>query len=238
MIPKQSPNPSPKVIFFDAMGTLFDLKSSVGEIYQQFAAKHGVITDAQSLNKAFIKSYQTAPNLAFSSTRSQTIAEQEFIWWKNVVQMTFEQVETFDQFSNFTDFFQELYNHFASKKPWYIYSDVVPCLEYWQQQKVQLGVISNFDTRLMSILKALDLEHFFTSITISSLAGFAKPDQNIFDLALKEHGLKAKQAWHIGDSKNEDYLGAKNAGINAFWLNRKGSSINIENQLPNLSSLG
>lgn len=238
MTPKLSTNPLPKVIFFDAMGTLFDLKSSVGEIYQQFALKYGVQTDVEHLNKAFINSYQSAPSLAFFPEASQTIAQQEFIWWKNVVQMTFEQVEVLEKFSDFTDFFTELYNYFASKKPWYIYSDVIPCLQYWQQQKVQLGIISNFDGRLITVLKALDLEHFFTSITISSIAGFAKPDRNIFDMALKKHGFVAQQAWHVGDSKNEDYLGAKNTGINAFWLNRDHYSVNIENQLPNLSSLG
>ncbi len=238
MTTKLSTDSLPKVIFFDAMGTLFDLEKSVGEIYQQFALKYSVKTDVESLNKAFIKSYQAAPNLAFPPKTSQTIAQQEFIWWKNVVQMTFKQVEVLDEFSNFTDFFTELYNHFASKKPWYIYSDVIPCLQYWQQRKVQLGVISNFDSRLITVLKALDLEHFFTSITISSIAGFAKPDRNIFDLALKKHGFIAQQAWHVGDSKNEDYLGAKNTGIHAFWLNRDRYSVNLENQLPNLSSLG
>ena len=245
MTPDLSNNSLPKVIFFDAMGTLFDLKSSVGEIYQQFAWQYGVETDAQSLNEAFLYSYKTAPDLAFSPTKSNgmtlanySLAEQEFIWWRNVVQITFQRVEVLDQFSDFTEFFTELYNYFSTKKPWYIYSDVVPCLKYWQQQKVSLGVISNFDTRLIKVLKALDLERFFTSITISSVAGFAKPDQNIFEIALKKHNFRAEQAWHIGDSKNEDYLGAKNMGIRAFWLNRDSYLVNIENQLPNLSSLG
>ncbi len=244
MIPQSSSDPLPKVIFFDAMGTLFDLKSSVGEIYRQFALKYGVEIDAESLNKAFINSYKSAPDLAFSSTESKAIpmasyaiAEQEFIWWKNVVKITFEQAKVLDRFSDFTEFFHELYHYFASNKPWYIYPDVVPCLQYWQQQKVQLGVISNFDTRLIAVLKALDLERFFTSITISSVAGFAKPDQNIFEIALKKHSFIAQQSWHIGDSKKEDYLGAKNSGIYAFWLNRDRYSVNVENQLPNLSSL-
>ena len=238
MTPPSFDQSHPKVIFFDAMGTLFDLKSSVGEIYQQFALKHGVKTDANSLNKAFIKSYQAAPSLAFSLHESQTFSQQEFMWWKSVVQMTFMQLEVLDRFGNFTDFFQELYQHFATNKPWYIYPDVVPCLQYWQQQKVELGVISNFDSRLITILKALDLEQFFTSTTISSVAGFAKPDHNIFKIALNKHGIVARQAWHIGDNKNEDYLGAKNTGIHAFWLNRNCDFGNIENQLPNLSSLG
>ena len=233
-----SNNLLPKVIFFDAMGTLFGLKISVGEIYRQFALQYGVEIDAEKLNQAFIKSYQAAGDLAFMTTELNQRAEQEFIWWKNVVQTTFESIELLDKFSDFTDFFRKLYVYFATKKPWYIYPDVVPCLEYWQQQKVELGVISNFDSRLLTVLKALDLERFFTSVTISSIAGYAKPDRNIFQIALKKHGFTAQQAWHIGDSKNEDYLGAKNMNIRAFWLNRNGDLVNIKNQLPNLSSLG
>ena len=88
------------------------------------------------------------------------------------------------------------------------------------------------------MLKLLDLERFFTTITISSVAGFAKPDQNIFNIALNKHDTIARQAWHIGDSLIADYQGSKNAGINAFLLNRNSLSLNLKNQLPNLSSLG
>jgi putative hydrolase of the HAD superfamily len=228
----------PKVIFFDAMGTLFGLKSSVGEIYQQFALQYGVEIDAQSLNDAFIRSYKAAPSLAFATTELNAIANQEFIWWKNVVRTTFEQVKMLEQFSDFTQFFQEIYLYFATKEPWCLYPDVLPCLQYWQQKQIQLGVISNFDSRLIKILELLDLEHFFTTITISSHVGSAKPEQNIFEIALKKHGLIAEQAWHIGDSKDEDYQGANNAGIKAFLLNRDSCCLNMENQLPNLSSLG
>ena len=235
----QSPNAEPpKVIFLDAMGTLFGLKSSVGEIYQQFASLHGVETDAKSLNNAFINVYKAAPPLAFSEIELTTITQLEFVWWKNVVRATFERVEALNKFGSFTDFFAEVYTYFATKEPWYIYPDVVPCLQTWQQKKIELGVISNFDTRLNQILKTLELERFFTSITISSVAGFSKPDQNIFKIALKKHGFMPQQVWHIGDSKKEDYQGAKSIGINAFWLNRDSSLSNIENQLPNLSSLG
>ena len=114
----------------------------------------------------------------------------------------------------------------------------MPALENLRSQNIEMGVISNFDTRLIKVLKLLDLEQFFASITISSQAGFAKPDQNIFKQALTKHDTIAKQAWHIGDSIAEDYQGAKAAGIKALWLNRQRLSENIENQLPNLSSLG
>ena len=231
-------NTLPKVIFLDAMGTIFDLKSSVGEIYQQYALKYGVKADAQLLNNAFVHSFKSAPNLAFTPTELKTIEQQEFDWWKNVVKATFFQLSLLKEFSDFTDFFAEIYTYFATEEPWSVFPDVFPSLQKWKNQRIQLGVISNFDSRLNKILKVLDLEQFFTSITISSMVGFAKPDQNIFNVALKKHQVTAQQAWHIGDNLIKDYQGAKNAGIKAFWLNRSLSSLNNENQLPNLSSLG
>ena len=228
----------PNVIFLDAMGTLFALKSSVGEIYQEYAFLHGVTVDAKLLNSAFISSFKSAPPLAFCATELESIKQQEYIWWKNVVQITLAQIGVLENFSNFADFFQDIYLYFATKEPWYVFDDVVPTLQLWQQQGIQLGIISNFDTRLITVLKLLNLEQFFTSLTISSAVGFAKPNQNIFEIALKKHNVIAEQAWHIGDSIIEDYQGAKNAGISSFWLNRDSSSLDIEDQLPNLSSLG
>ncbi|MBE9044454.1 HAD-IA family hydrolase [Pleurocapsales cyanobacterium LEGE 10410] len=238
MTPKSSTNVPPKVVFFDAMGTLFGLQSSVGKIYQQHALKYDVKVDAKLLDRAFSESFKSAPPLAFNSTELGTIEAQEFAWWKNVVETTFAQVNALETFSNFTDFFLEIYTYFATKDPWYVFSDIVPCLEKWQDRGIELGVISNFDSRLNQVLKVLELDHYFTSITISSVAGSAKPEPNIFKIALNKHGFVAEQAWHIGDSFIEDYQGAKNAQINSFWLNRNSVSLNIENQLPNLSSLG
>ena len=228
----------PKVIFFDAMGTLFDLNNSVGEIYRQHALKHGVVANADLLNQAFLESFKSAPPLAFWGGEIAVIKEQEFLWWKNVVTATFAQIELLEKFSNFTDFFTEVYQYFATIEPWKIFSDTIACLEHWRDRGVELGVISNFDTRLIEVLDILNLSEFFTSITISSVAGAAKPEKNIFQIALNKHQIIAQQAWHIGDSVVADYHGAKNVGINSFWLNRQAQLLNIKNQLPNLSSLG
>ena len=228
----------PKVIFFDAMGTLFDLKSSVGEIYQQYALKYDVIADADLLDRAFHKSFKSAPTLAFSEEEIAKVKEQEYLWWKNVVAATFAEVGLLEKFSEFTEFFAKVYQYFATVDPWDVFPDTISSLERWRDRGVELGVISNFDTRLIEVLNILNLSEFFTSITISSVAGSAKPEQNIFQIALNKHHVIAPQAWHVGDNVIADYNGAKNVGINSFWLNRKAQSLNIKNQLPNLSSLG
>jgi putative hydrolase of the HAD superfamily len=70
------------------------------------------------------------------------------------------------------------------------------------------------------VLKALKLEEYFTSVTISTQTGVAKPDPQIFAAALEKHHCEAKDAWHIGDSLKEDYQGAKAAGLKAILLDR------------------
>ncbi|MEM7591219.1 MAG: HAD-IA family hydrolase [Cyanobacteria bacterium P01_A01_bin.83] len=236
--PELSTKTLPKVIFFDAMGTLFELKTSVGEIYQQHAFKYGVEADDQALQKAFIQSFKSAPPLAFSTTELSLIKQQEFDWWKTLVKSTFLQLDLFNKFSDFSEFFTEIYDYFATKEPWQVFPDTVDSLQKWQNLGIQLGIISNFDSRLVQVLRELNLTQFFSSVTISSLAGFAKPEPNIFKIALKKHKVDANQAWHVGDNLVEDYQGASNVGINSFWLNGDANSLNIENQLPNLSSLG
>ncbi|MEL6442603.1 MAG: HAD-IA family hydrolase [Cyanobacteria bacterium J06621_8] len=233
-----NPNNLPKVIFFDAMGTLFKLKTSVGSIYQQYASKYGVRANDHAIEQAFFRSFKSAPSLAFSPGELAVIKEQEFNWWQQVVAETFIQLNLLDQFSNFTDFFSEIYAYFSTGAPWCLFPDTVTSLQKWQDQGVELGVISNFDSRLLQVLTDLNLSQFFTSITISSLAGFAKPNVKIFKIALAKHQIKAAQAWHVGDSLIEDYHGARNAEINSFWLNQDAGDLNLENQLPNLSSLG
>ena len=210
----------PKVIFLDAVGTLFGVQGSVGEIYRQIALEFGVDAPAEGLNKAFFQSFKASQPLEFPEANAQEIPELEFQWWQAIAQETFTKVGVVEQFGNFTAFFADLYAHFATAEPWYIYPDVLLALEQWQQKEITLGIISNFDSRLYGVLKALDLSDFFTSITISSQVGAAKPKSEVFQAALAQHSCQKTEVLHIGDSLKEDYYGATAAGIRAFWLKR------------------
>ena len=227
----------PKVIFFDAVGTLFGIKGSVGHIYSQIANRHGVEVAAEPLNKAFGQNFAESVPLAFDKQDIISLPQKEYQWWYKVVRSTFEQLNALKSFKDFDLFFQELYVYFTTKKPWYIYSDVIDCLQFWQQKKVELGIISNFDTRIYQVLELLQLKSYFTSITISSEVGFAKPEPRIFETALEKHNYQPEQAWYIGDSLREDYQGANNLKIKAFLLERDKLKLRVKNQLPNLNSL-
>jgi putative hydrolase of the HAD superfamily len=210
----------PKVIFFDAVGTLFGVKGSVGEVYGNMAQRFGVEVSDDALNQSFFQSFKAAPPPIFPGVEPQKISNYEFEWWHVITLRTFQEVGVLNQFSDFSAFFTELYQHFATADPWFIYPDVLPTLKRWHQLGIELGVLSNFDSRLYSVLQALDLAQFFTSVTISTEVGAAKPDPQIFAVGLNKHNCPAQLAWHIGDSLKEDYQGAKAAGLRAVWLKR------------------
>ncbi|MBD2017182.1 HAD family hydrolase [Microcoleus sp. FACHB-53] len=211
----------PKVIFLDAVGTLFGVRGSVGEVYSAIAQRYGVQVPIDPLNQAFVQAFANTNPPVFPGCYPDEIPQCEFEWWRVIAQRTFQQVGVLHQFVDFDDFFDQLYNYFATAEPWFIYPDVLPALQAWQRIGIEMGIVSNFDSRLDYVLDALNLKEFFTSITVSTQAGVAKPDSRIFSIALQKHLCEPQEAWHIGDSFTQDFQGAKAAGIRAILLERK-----------------
>jgi putative hydrolase of the HAD superfamily len=213
---------SPQVIFFDAVGTLFGVRGSVGEQYAQVAADFGVTIEPEVINYAFYQSFQNAPRIAFPDLAPSVIPSAEYQWWHTLAIQTFTHTGDLSKFVNFDQFFESLYAYFASGAPWFIYPETQEVLKYWQAKGIALGVLSNFDSRIYAVMAALKLSDYFDTVTISTQSGAAKPDRLIFEIALAKYHLERSPdlAWHIGDSFSEDYCGAEAVGLRAFWLNR------------------
>lgn len=213
-------NESPQVIFLDAVGTLFGVRGSVGEVYAELARSFGVEVDAKPLNRAFYESFKAAPPPIFPDVAPAELPVKEFEWWRDIAIDTFRQMGVLDRFADFDEFFDRLYAHFATADPWFVYPDVYPALDRWREMGIALGIVSNFDSRLYTVLNVLDIGDFFSSVTISTEVGAAKPERQIFTTALNKHGCPAGAAWHIGDSYSADYEGANASGIKGIWLKR------------------
>lgn len=210
----------PKVICLDAVGTLFGVRDSVGNIYSEVASKYGVNCAPELLNKYFYAAFGNSTPCIFPGTPTADIPLCEYQWWREINRQTFTAAGVWDQFDDFELFFQDLYGYFTTSAAWEIYPDVVPTLSRWQRSGVELAVLSNFDSRLHPVLKALDLGKYFSTVTISTEVSAAKPQPEIFTAALNKYQCLPQFAWHIGDSLEEDYFGAGNAGLTAIWLNR------------------
>jgi putative hydrolase of the HAD superfamily len=210
-----------KVIFFDAAGTLIETRASVGEIYSRVAREFGFEAEPQILQQNFARSFRLQPPMAFpAGTPEAALFELEKDWWRNLVREVFDGLGAFPRFEAF---FGEVFDRFRGRELWQVYADVEPALAELKRRGLKLGVLSNFDSRLYDVLRACDLERFFDSVHVSTLAGAAKPDPAIFRSALSYYAVEARQAWHVGDSLREDYEGATAAGLNAVLLDRDNS---------------
>lgn len=210
----------PHVVFFDAVGTLFGVRGSVGEVYQDIAQYHGVEVDATVIDRAFYEAFKAAPPCTFPNVDLLEIPQLEQQWWKTIAQQTFDQAGVLNKFADFSSFFADLYYHFETAKPWMIYPDTIPTLQKLRSLNIPLGILSNFDSRLYKVLRALNLAEYFDTVTISTEAGVAKPDPKIFAIALAKHECDPENAWHVGDSLREDYEAANSAGLRGVLLDR------------------
>ena len=157
--------------------------------------------------------------LAFPGASAVAIEDLERVWWKELVRRVWE---PWNRFRQFDEYFDELFAYFAQPKAWTLYPEVTETLSALEKRGIILSVISNFDSRLIGILEGLGVAHSFEHIFVSSRVGYAKPDRQIFHIALERHNLKASDAVHVGDSEEKDLHGANKAGLKGVLVDRNG----------------
>ncbi|MBB6678153.1 HAD-IA family hydrolase [Cohnella lubricantis] len=87
-----------------------------------------------------------------------------------------------------------------------------------------LGIVSNgIGEAQRGRLQAGRIADRFHSVIVSDEIGIRKPDARIFQQALRELGASREETLFIGDSLQDDYRGAVQAGIDFCYYNRSGS---------------
>jgi len=210
-----------RVVFFDAAETLFHVKGSVAEIYLRYAVQFGFVQTPDSLaaiQRAFRRAFQEAPPPIFAATDPTQLKQSERLWWFDIVHNVFYRVGMFQRFD---DFFERVFQVFEDPSSWQLYPDTVSTLARLKEQGRELGIISNFDSRLFAVIRGLGIADAFDTVTISSLTQAAKPAPKIFQTALDQHAIDPEEALHVGDSLRDDVKGAQNAGLHAVLLDRE-----------------
>src|SRR5262249_17346035 len=99
----------------------------------------------------------------------------------------------------------------------------------------RIAVISNADGRIADILKLCGIGDCFLTITDSGIVGHEKPHPAIFAAALQSLNVDAERALYVGDVYSVDYLGARQAGMEAILFDIAGAY--REKGLPRVESL-
>lgn len=207
-----------KAVFFDAAGTLIKPARGVGESYAVFAAEYGVQASAVEIATRFRTCFDAAPRLAFPGAAEQALGALERDWWKRLVTHIFQ---PWAPITRFDEFFDALFDYFSHSGSWMLYPEVTETLAALKQRRLRIGVISNFDSRLVPILNGLGIGSSFDDILVSSRVGYAKPDRKIFHAAVSRCDLRPEQGLHVGDSEINDRQGAIQAGLRGLLVDRR-----------------
>ena len=210
-----------KAIFFDAAGTLFYLRKTVGYHYALVGAEIGLKLDGKQLDRAFHTAWKQMPRRPAADGPREN---DDKGWWRKLVGHVFDQVAPSVRELDRDNFFEIAYEHFAEAGVWKLYPEVFGVLEQLRE-RFELAVISNFDGRLRLILQNLGISKYFAHVFISSELGADKPDPEIFRRALKLMHLNANEVLHVGDDPERDWKAAKEAGLLVFQLNRPKNSL-------------
>ncbi len=208
-----------RAVCFDAAGTLFRVRGSVGAIYAEQALAHGLAARdglAVELERRFHAQFPLMPRPRYrlgEQTYNETVDRQ---WWRLLVSRVFEGLGSLD----FEPFFDAVFDRFGESGCWVVFPEVLPVLTRLRKAGLKLAIVSNFDARLLPVCRGLGLATAVDAIVFAAQVGVAKPDRGIFRAALDRLGVAPEATLHVGDSWNEDVVGARAAALHAFHLDR------------------
>lgn len=103
-------------------------------------------------------------------------------------------------------------------------SDItISILDLAKENNVKLGIITNGPSEHQwSKVKALGVEKWIDrkNIIVSGDYSINKPDVRIFEIMQEKLQLPNDSLYYIGDSLENDIVGANNAGWKSVWINR------------------
>ena len=206
-----------RAVTFDAAGTLLRPHPSVGAVYREVALRHGRDYAEENLNREFRRAFHAVSK----DTRVLDPEARERDFWRRVV---LEAVNALGGPPNdFGEFFAELWETFAHGARWRVFPDAAATLAELRARGYLLGVLSNWDGRLHTVLAETGLRPFFHAVVISSEAGAEKPDAGIFRAAEAALRTRPDECLHVGDSRQHDVVGAQAAGWRVLLVRHDGS---------------
>jgi putative hydrolase of the HAD superfamily len=219
-------------VFLDAQGTLLRAHPSVAGIYsavcRRFYPKVAEARVAAAVRQQW-EEFKASPEA--QKTTYDTSEEATRAWWATFNTRVFQRLGLKE---GLEAYLEALWEVFGSPESWRLFPEVEEVLAALRERGYRLGIVSNWDSRLLLISERLGLTPYLDFLLASAATGMEKPDSRIFHLALARAGVEADRALHVGDDYEADFLGARAAGLEAVLIDREGI---LREGVPTLPSL-
>ena len=198
-------------VFFDLDHTLWDFEKNSALAIETIFNKYGINVDLQ----LFLFHYVPINIKYWEWYRVDKITQLELRLGR--LKDTFQLVN-YEIDDDKIIFLSEEYIEYLPKFN-HLFDGAIEILDYLKP-KYNLHIITNgFQEIQDNKLKNSNIDHYFTTITNSEMAGVKKPNPKIFDYAITEANASKTNSIMIGDCIDADVNGALNFGMQAILFN-------------------
>jgi putative hydrolase of the HAD superfamily len=212
-----------RAVFFDAVGTLIHPHPIAASVYHAVGSRWGSRLGRDEIGVRFRSALAREDELD-RSAGWKTSEGRERERWQRIVGTVLDDVADVEVC------FNELWQHFSRPDAWRWEPGVESVLGCLRERGLAVGVASNFDGRLRSVLAGMSPLRSLWRLVISSEVGWRKPAPQFFSNLIKVTGLNPDQILVAGDDPINDVEGAKQAGL---WTVLLGDQMRVTD-LPDL----
>ena len=201
-----------KAVLFD-LGLTIIRTLPFPEIYRRILSYFTITTSLENIIQA-----QQKTETEFETSKYDKKERKEF--WTKYNAVLLKNLGIKDRISYIAEQIDVLWWKYSHLQ---VFSDVYPTLSRLRERDLKIGLVSNgFKKNLDYVLSELDLKQWFDVVVCIDSCNCAKPQKQIFLYALDKLGVESCDAIFIGDSVEQDYLGALEAGIRPYLIDREG----------------
>eukprot|EP01061_Rhynchopus_euleeides_P035910 TRINITY_DN60510_c0_g1_i1.p1 TRINITY_DN60510_c0_g1~~TRINITY_DN60510_c0_g1_i1.p1 ORF type:complete len:280 (+),score=69.51 TRINITY_DN60510_c0_g1_i1:2-841(+) len=229
-----------RCVTLDLTGTVLWIRQPVEHTYCDAAAwglrqRRARGNTAPPLYHGPVPTYEEM-SIGFRKAFGETLAEHPCFgyksglsskeWWMHAVRRAFLHCGCEYPEGTFQRIFRRIYQHYGTLESHGLFEDVPRFVDWAKERDIVLGVVTNnLDRAVDCTLPMLGVADDFDFFTVSAEVGEMKPDQGIFQHALQlarsvDPSITMSACLHIGDNYGADYMGARNAGMKALYLQR------------------
>ncbi|KAJ7497390.1 HAD hydrolase subfamily IA REG-2-like protein [Mycena latifolia] len=216
-----------RLVTFDVLHTLVTPRYPIHVQYARAFEPYLGPLDPQALKRSF--------SIALRQLQAEkpVYGDDPSQWWSDVIRRTAlgagGEPKVLD--ASLPEIVPRLMASFSSKEGYKAFDDSFPVLHALHNDlRVRTAVVSNADSRMLSVLKDLTFPAYLSPIVLSESEGIEKPSPEIFLRTLQrinselEKPIAPPECVHVGDEFECDYNGARNVGMNALLLERPGAA--------------
>jgi putative hydrolase of the HAD superfamily len=218
-----------RAIVFDAVGTVIHPDPPAPIIYAEVGRRYGSRLTPAIIGKRFSTAF--AQEEALDRVQGwRTSESREVERWRRIVTTVLDDVTDADAC------FQALFEHFGRPQAWICAADAGATIAELTKRGFILGMASNYDRRLHSVVAGFVALQPLQHRIISSEVGWRKPAPEFFASLRRVVGLSGEEILYVGDDWANDYQGARTAGLQAVLLDPREKQ--PSSAIPRIQRLG